>query len=118
MLFALSKLAIIEGSIFPFFFPMAIFKIVDPMSHVLRSVLVVIDSITICTIIKKFSFIDVSIKVIENALAVSFAFTPLALILGSVTPDLLAMTMFNHKMRWLRRGSYLDRGSEKFLDLA
>jgi len=88
------------------------------MSHVLGAVLVIIDSIPICAVIKELSFIDVSIKVIEDALPVGLALAPLTLILGSVTPNLLAMTVFYHEVRRLGGRGDLNRGGEQLLNLA
>jgi hypothetical protein len=72
---------------------LAVLKVVLPVSFVLSSIDVHVDSISVGFIVFPLSFVDVTVSMPELAAAVCFIFSPLSLVLGIIWPDLDSRTM-------------------------
>lgn len=67
--------------------------VVEPLALVIGSVSVAVAASALGLVVKPFSFVNIAVSMIKFTLAVSFILTPLALVAGTIGPDLNAVAV-------------------------
>jgi hypothetical protein len=95
VLLPLAKLSLIVSTVLPLLLSVAIFQVIDPGAHILRTVFMVVNALPVGSVVEELSLVEVTIQVIEGPSPVGLAIKPLTFVFGAVFPLLTAESMFN-----------------------
>ena len=90
MLFAFLVEALINGSVRPGFFAVAMLFVVTPLTNIPRSVCVRVGALSVGFVVAPGPLVNVPVGVVQGALPIGLVFLPLAFIFGSIGPLLRA----------------------------
>ena len=84
---------LVDASVSPAFFALAVLQVVHPVSFIAGAVHVRVHTVTIGLVVDPVALVDITIDVSELAEAVSPVVLPIALVAGTILPDLLPVAI-------------------------